>query len=113
MNHPLKTLRQPLALGAIVLASFTASAACLCAVVLIFDHASSDPFLRDSAPARLAVARCDELGRRSARDRCVHRLVVEARARDADVARPTAFATAEGRDVARDVVARLRPAYRQ
>ena len=98
MNRQLKALKQPLARSAIVLASFTVSAACLCAVALVFDHASSDPFLRDSAQARLAVARCDELGNRGARDRCVHHLVVEASARDADAARPTAFAAVERRN---------------
>lgn len=84
-----------LAHSAILLASVTVSAACLCAVVLIFDHASRDPFLRDSAQARLAVARCGEPGQRGARDRCVHRLVEEALARAADAARPTTVAAIE------------------
>lgn len=92
MNRLKNPLGQPLARSAIVLAAFTASAACLCAVVLVFGHASSDPFLRDSAQARIAVARCDELGHRDARDRCVHGLAREARARDADASRPAAVA---------------------
>lgn len=98
MNRHLEALKRPLASSAIVLASFTASAACLSAVALVFDHASSEPFLRDSAQARLAVARCDQLGQRSARDRCVHRLVVEARVRDAYASRPVAVAAIERRD---------------
>lgn len=98
MTRHLKSLRRPLARSAIVLASFTVSAACLCTIALIFGHASSDPFLRDSAQARLAVARCDALGNRGARDRCVHRLVVEASGRDADVVRLTAVTVVERRD---------------
>lgn len=97
MNHPVHAHRQPLARSALLLAAFTASAACLCAVALVFDHASSDPFLRDSAQARLAVARCDGLGHRGARDRCVRGLVLQARVRDADASRPAAVAKAERR----------------
>lgn len=95
MNHSKNLLGPPLARSAIFLASFTASAACLCAVVLVFEHASSDPFLRDSAQARIVVARSDELGHRAARDRCVRGLMQAARARDADASRPAAVANVD------------------
>lgn len=96
MNRPLNTPEHPLARGAVALASIVASAACLCAVVLVFDRASSEPFLRDSAQARAAVAHCEALSGRGARDRCVHLLVAEARARDAEAARPTSVAADSG-----------------
>ncbi len=92
MKRTLKTPERRPARGAVAVASFVASAACLCAVVLVFDHASSEPFLRDSAQARVAVERCEELRERAARDRCVQRLATQAQARDAEAARPTAVA---------------------
>ena len=64
-------------------AAFAMSATLLLAVVGAFYGVSSEPVLADSPQARSAVAGCDALGDRIARQHCARRLVVGAKARDA------------------------------
>ncbi|MCW5636598.1 MAG: hypothetical protein KIT17_24930 [Rubrivivax sp.] len=76
--------------AALASVAFVAAAAVVCAVAVAFDSVSREPFLRDSPEARFAVARCDALGERAARHRCVARLVAAAKASDAGAARVAA-----------------------
>jgi hypothetical protein len=86
-----------LARAALFAAAFATSATLLLAVGGAFHSASSEPVLADSLPARLAVAGCDRLGARVARQRCVQRLVAEAKARDAGAAQLAALAARQSR----------------
>jgi hypothetical protein len=78
--------------AAIFTAAFATSATLLLAVGAAFYSVSSEPVLADSPQARSAVARCDALGDRVARQHCVRRLVAEAQARDAGAAQLAALA---------------------
>jgi hypothetical protein len=53
--------------------------------------------LADSPRAQFAVAGCDGLGDRFARQRCARRLVAEAKARDAGAAQFAAFSASQRR----------------
>jgi hypothetical protein len=64
-------------------AAFAMSATLLLALVGAFYSVSSESVLADSPQARSAVAGCDARGGRVARQRCVRRLVVSAKAHDA------------------------------
>ena len=64
-------------------AAFATSATLLLAVLAAFYTVSSDPVLADSPEAQSAVAGCDALRERVARQQCVRRLVARARAQDA------------------------------
>jgi len=79
--------------AAIFTAAFATSATLLLAVVGAFYSVSSAPVLADSPQARSAVAGCDALGDRVARQHCVRRLVAEAKARDAGAAQLAALAS--------------------
>lgn len=72
-------------------AAFATAASVMLAVVVAFGAVSSEPFLRDTPAARLAVARCEALGERQAREGCVRRLVAAAKASDAGGARVAAI----------------------
>lgn len=64
-------------------AAFAMSATLLLALVGAFYSVSSEAVLADSPQARSAVAGCDARGDRVARQDCVRRLVVNAKAHDA------------------------------
>ena len=64
-------------------AAFAMSATLLIALVGAFYSVSSEQVLADSPQARFAVADCDARGDRVAREHCVRRLVVNAKAHDA------------------------------
>ena len=78
--------------AAVVAAAFATSATLLLAVGGAFYSVSSAPVLADSPQALSAVAGCDALGDRAARQHCVRRLVAEAKARDAGAAQLAALA---------------------
>lgn len=78
--------------AAVYAAAFATSATLLLAVGGAFYSVSSEPVLSDSPQARSAVAGCDTLGDRVARQHCVRRLVAEAKARDAGAAQLAALA---------------------
>jgi hypothetical protein len=63
-------------------AAFATSATMLLAVVSAFYSVSNEPVLADSPEARSAIAGCDALGDRVARQHCVSRLVAKAQAQD-------------------------------
>ncbi|MCL4697590.1 MAG: hypothetical protein KJ023_11160 [Burkholderiaceae bacterium] len=73
--------------AALAVAALATAAATLLVVLAAFAGAASEPFLRDTPAARLAVARCDALGERGRRHACVHRLVAAAKASDAGAGR--------------------------
>jgi hypothetical protein len=73
-------------------AAFAMSATLLLAVFGAFYSVSSEPVLADSLEARSAVAGCDALGDRIARQHCARRLVAGAKARDAGEAQFAASA---------------------
>src|SRR5450631_1916724 len=77
--------------AAVFAAPFAMSATLLLAVCGAFYSVSSEPMLADSPQARSAVAVCDALGDRVARQHCVWHLLVQAKARDAGVARLAAL----------------------
>jgi len=78
--------------AAVYAAAFATSATLLLAVGGAFYSVSSEPVLADSPQARSAVAGCDALGDRVARQHCVRRLVAKAKARDAGTAQLAALA---------------------
>ena len=84
-----------LARAAPFVAAFATSATLLLAVGGAFRSVSSEPMLADSPNARLAVAGCDVLGNRIEQQRCVQRLVAEAKARDAGAAQVVVFAASQ------------------
>ena len=84
LPHPKPPARRRVVLA---VAAVAAAAAQFIVVTAAFDDVSREPFLRDTAPNRLAVARCDAQGAREARHQCVRRLVAAAKASDAGVAR--------------------------
>lgn len=92
MNRYYERLKCLLARAALFVAPFATSATLLVAVGGAFYSVSREPVLADSPRARFAVAGCDALGNRVARQRCVQRLVAEARARDAGAAQLAALA---------------------
>jgi len=83
----------PSARAAVLAAAFATSATLLLAVGGAFYNVSSEPVLADSPRARTAVAGCDALDDRVARQHCVRRLVAEAKAHDAGAAQVAAFTT--------------------
>lgn len=85
-----------LARATVIAAAFVMSAALLLAVGVAFHSVSSEPVLADTPPARLAVAGCDALGNRVARQHCVQRLVAQAQARDAGAAQLAELAASRG-----------------
>ena len=85
----LKNFWTRVALGA---AALTMSATLLLAVFSAFYIVSSGPVLADSPEARSAVAACDAPGDRVVRQRCVKRLVANARAQDADASQVATLA---------------------
>ena len=68
---------------AIFVASFAAASASTVAVGALFHSAGAAGALRDSPPAREAVARCEAAPLRAQRRDCLRRLVAKARSRDA------------------------------
>jgi hypothetical protein len=86
MKRYYERLKRLRARAAVFAAAFATSATLLLAVGGAFYRVSSEPVLADSPQARFAVARCDALGDRVARQHCVRRLVAEAKARDAGAA---------------------------
>jgi hypothetical protein len=92
MNCYYERLKRLLARAAVFAAAFVTSATLLLAVGGAFYSVSSEPVLADSPQARFAVAGCDAIGDRVARQRCVRRLVAEAQARDAGAAQLAALA---------------------
>lgn len=92
MNRFYERLKGLLARVAVFAAAFVTSATLLLAVGSAFYTVSSEPVLADSPRARLAVAGCDALGDRVARQHCLQRLVAEAQARDAGAAQVAALA---------------------
>ena len=91
MNRYYERLKHHLARAALFAAAFATSASVLLAVGAAFHGVSSEPLLADSPRARSAVAACDALGDRVARQHCVQRLVAQAKARDAGAAQPAVF----------------------
>lgn len=83
MNHYDQGLKYHLARATLIAAALVMSATLLLAVGGAFYSVSSEPVLADTPRARLAVASCDALGDRGARQHCVKRLVADAQARDA------------------------------
>ena len=73
-------------------AAFVMSSALLGAVGVAFHSVSRDPVLADSPRARVDVASCNVSGDRSARQRCVQRLLAAAKERDSGAARVAALA---------------------
>jgi hypothetical protein len=73
-------------------AAFATTATLLLAVGGAFYSVSSQPVLADSPKARSAIAGCDVLDDRVARQRCVRRLVAEAKAHHAGAAQLAALA---------------------
>jgi len=92
MKRLYEHLNALLARAALFAAAFAASATLLVAVGGAFHSVSKEPVLADSPRARFAVAGCDALGDRVARQHCVRRLVAEAKARDAGAAQLAALA---------------------
>ena len=92
MNRCYEGLKYLLARAAVFAAAFVTSATLLLAIGSAFYSASSEPVLADTPQARFAVAGCDALGNRVARQHCVQRLVAEAQARDAGSAQLAALA---------------------
>lgn len=92
MNRYHERLKYHLARAALFAAAFATSATVLLAVGGAFHGVSSEPVLADSPRARFAVAGCDALGDRVARQHCVQRLVAQAKARDAGAAQVAALA---------------------
>jgi len=90
MKH--ERLKRLSARAAVFAASFATSATLLLAVGGAFYSVSSQPVLADSPYARSAVAGCDALGDRVARQHCVRHLVAEAKARGAGAAQLAALA---------------------
>lgn len=95
MNHCYEHLKCVLARAGLFAAAFATSATLLLAVGGAFYSVSSEPVLADSPRARFAVAGCDALGDRVARQHCVQRLVAEAKARDAGTAQLAALAASQ------------------
>jgi hypothetical protein len=77
--------------AAVFAAAFATSATLLLAVGGAFYSVSSEPVLADSPRAQSAVAGCDALGDRAARQHCVWHLLAEAKARDAGAAQLAAL----------------------
>lgn len=75
----------------VAVASSATAAAVMSTVLAAFDSVSREPFLRDTAGARLAVARCEGTGERAKRDRCVRQLIAAAKASAAGAARVAAL----------------------
>jgi hypothetical protein len=96
MNRNHETLKCLLARVTVIAAAFVMSATLLLAVGGAFHSVSSEPVLADTPRARLAVAGCDALGDRAARQHCVQRLVAEAQARDAGAAQLAELAASRG-----------------
>lgn len=92
MKRFYELLKCHLTRAAVFAAAFVTSATLLVAIGGAFYSVSSEPVLADSPRARSAVAACDELGDRVARQRCVKRLVAEAQARDAGAAQLASLA---------------------
>jgi hypothetical protein len=92
MERYYERLKCLLARAAVFAAAFATSATLLLAVGGAFYSVSSEPVLADSPRARFAVAGCDALGDRVARQHCVRRLVAEAKARDAGATQLAALA---------------------
>ena len=74
-------------------AAFAVSATLLLALVGAFYSVSSEPVLADSPQARSAVAGCGARGDRVARQHCVRRLVVGAKAHDAGASQVATLAS--------------------
>ena len=91
-----ESLKRLLARASVFAAAFVTSATVLLAVGGAFYSVSTEPVLADTPQARSAVAGCDALGDRAARQLCVQRLVAQARARDAGVAQLAALAASQG-----------------
>ena len=85
-------LSRLLARAAVLAAAFAAAATLLLAVGGAFYSVSREPVLADSPQARSAVAGCDALADRAARQQCVQHLLAEAKARDAGDAQLAALA---------------------
>jgi hypothetical protein len=92
MQRYYERLKCLLARAAVFAAAFATSATLLLAVCGAFYSVSSEPVLANSPWARFAVAGCDALGDRVARQQCVRRLVAEAKARDAGATQLAALA---------------------
>lgn len=92
-THPRFPTRTARLRAAFAGAAFAAAATLVFAVVAAFDSVSREPFLRDTPEARLAVARCDMLGERQARQHCLQRLVAAAKASGAGASRVAAVET--------------------
>lgn len=75
----------------VAVASFATAATVMTTVLAAFDSVSREPFLRDTAEARLAVARCEASGERAKREHCVRRLIAAAKASGAGAARVAAL----------------------
>jgi len=88
-NEPFKLVS---ARAAAFAAAFAVSATLLLALVGAFYIVSSEPVLADSPQAKSAIADCDTRGDRVARQQCVRRLVVSAKAHDAGKAQLAAVA---------------------
>lgn len=82
MKHWSSTAR-----AVVAVASFATAAAVMSTVLAAFDSVSREPFLRDTAEARRAVARCEGHGERATRDRCVRQLIAAAKASGTGAAR--------------------------
>lgn len=96
MHRFYESLKSLLARASVFAAAFVTSATVLLAVGSAFYSVSSEPVLADTPQARFAVAGCDARGDRSARQRCVQRLVAQAQARDAGTAQLAALAASQG-----------------
>ena len=92
MERYYERLRRLSTRAALFASAFATSATLLLAVGSAFYSVSSEPVLADSPQARSAVAGCDALGDRVARQHCMRRLVVEANAHDAGAAKLVALA---------------------
>ena len=92
MERLYESLKCLSARAAVIAAALATSATLLLAVSAAYYSVSSEPVLADSPYARSAVAGCDALGDRVARQHCVRRLVAEAKARDAGAAQLAALA---------------------
>jgi hypothetical protein len=95
LKRHIEALKRHLARTATFAAAFATSATLLVAVGGAFYRVSSAPVLADSPQAQLAVAGCDALGDRAARQHCVRRLVAEAMARDAGAAQLAALSASQ------------------